>query len=83
MKAIRLALDFSITSPLFPLFNELDAIVLDYRGCRYLKKDKRISRAVFDRGYGTTFDMFREIKAKWDPTNKFSSLHSVRLGIGV
>lgn len=78
-----LALDFPITPSLFPLFNELDDMVLDYGGCHYLTKDTRLSRTVFDRGYGKAADMFREIKAKWDPTNKFSSLQSLRLGIGV
>ena len=77
-----LALDFPITESLFPLFNELDAMVLDYGGCHYLTKDARLSRDVFDKGYGKAADSFRELKAKWDPANKFSSLQSSRLGFG-
>ncbi|SIN80224.1 FAD-binding oxidoreductase [Halodesulfovibrio marinisediminis] len=77
-----LALDFPVTSSLFPLLDELDAMVLDYGGCHYLTKDSRLPEGVFDKGYGKAANAFRELKAKWDPSNKFKSLQSIRLGIG-
>ena len=82
MEGYSLALDFPITRRLFPLLDELDAMVLDYGGRHYLTKDVRMSRDVFDRGYGVSAERFRELKRNWDPQNKFVSLQSQRLGIG-
>ncbi len=74
-----LALDFPITKTLFPLLNELDAMVLDYGGRHYLTKDARMSATTLRRGYGEKLDEFLEIKHKWDPKVLFKSTQAQRL----
>lgn len=75
-----LALDFALKPQLFPLLNELDAMVTDYDGRFYLAKDARISKAAFQKGY-PQIDEFLKIKAAYDPSGKFSSLQSRRVGL--
>lgn len=74
-----LALDFPISKKLFPLLDELDAIVLDYGGRHYLTKDARMASDTFKKGYGTLLDDFLEVKAAWDPKGIFSSSQWQRL----
>ncbi|MFI3270974.1 MAG: FAD-binding oxidoreductase [Pseudomonadota bacterium] len=74
-----LALDFPISKKLFPLLDELDAIVLDYGGRHYLTKDARMSSYTFKKGYGKLLDDFLEVKALWDPKTIFTSSQSQRL----
>jgi decaprenylphospho-beta-D-ribofuranose 2-oxidase len=81
-KGYTLALDFPVKHQAFSLLDELDALVLDFGGRHYLTKDARMSRATFERSYATSIDRFRKIKTKWDPSHRFISLQSQRLGIG-
>ena len=76
-----LALDFPITPALFPLLNELDAIVLDFGGRLYLTKDARMAPETFRKGYAPQLDAFLEVKARWDPQGKFLSSQAIRLGL--
>jgi FAD/FMN-containing dehydrogenase len=76
-----LALDFKYEPSLFPLLDELDAIVLDHGGRLYLAKDARMSAEFFRKTY-PNWERFLEIKAKVDPDGRFSSLQSRRLGLG-
>jgi FAD/FMN-containing dehydrogenase len=76
-----LALDFKYEPNLFPLLDELDAIVLDHGGRLYLAKDARMSAEFFRKTY-PNWERFLEIKAKVDPDGRFSSLQSRRLGLG-
>ncbi|HRS01588.1 MAG TPA: FAD-binding oxidoreductase [Bacteroidota bacterium] len=74
-----LAMDFPFTRRLPEMFNELDKIVLDYGGRFYLTKDAHLSPETFHHS-NPEIDKFLEIKAKYDPNNKFQSLQSKRLG---
>ena len=82
MEGWTLALDFPISTKLFPLLNELDAIVLDHGGRHYLTKDCRLEADVFTASYGDAISLFRQVKAKYDPNSFFTSLQSERLGLG-
>ena len=75
-----LALDFKIEAGLFELLDELDRIVLDHGGRFYLTKDVRVSKETFEKGYENV-DKFRELRNKYNMTEKFSSLQSRRLGL--
>ncbi len=75
-----LALDFPITKNLFPLLNELDAMVADYDGRLYLAKDVRMSEQMFKRGYKNS-EKFIALKYQSDKERKFHSLQSKRIGI--
>lgn len=76
-----LALDFPISQRLFSVLDELDHMVLDYGGRHYLTKDVRIAPETLRRGYGKALDAFLEVKARWDPKQKFCSIQSRRLGL--
>lgn len=80
-KGYTLALDFPVSRELFPVLDEIDRMVLDYGGRHYLTKDVRIAPETLRRGYGKALDLFLEVKAKWDPHHKFSSVQSRRLGL--
>jgi len=75
-----LALDFKHEASLFPLLEELDAIVLDHGGRIYLAKDARMSETVFKAGY-PGWERFMEIKRRVDPAQRFRSAQSDRLGL--
>ena len=77
-----LALDFPITSKLFPLLDSLDAMVLDYGGRHYLTKDARMQAQTLHASYGSLLEDFLEVKALWNPNNTFTSLQAQRLNIG-
>lgn len=79
-KGYTLAMDFPICPKSLLMFNELDVIIEDAGGRLYLTKDARMSQEFFQNSY-PKLDKFREIKNKFDPNNKFSSLQSRRLGI--
>ncbi len=74
-----LALDFPISDKLFPILDELDAMVLDYGGRLYMAKDVRMNAKMLS-GY-PHLDKFKDIKHQYDPRNIFSSLQSKRVGI--
>ena len=75
-----LALDFKREASLFPLLEELDAIVLDHGGRIYLAKDARMGETVFKAGY-PEWERFMEIKRRVDPAGRFRSAQSDRLGL--
>ncbi len=75
-----LALDFRREASLFPLLDELDAIVLDHGGRIYLAKDARMSEAVFKAGY-PDWERFLAVKQQVDPAMRFRSAQSDRIGL--
>ena len=75
-----LALDFRRETSLFPLLDQLDAIVLDHGGRIYLAKDARMSETVFKAGY-PDWERFLAIKQRVDPSMRFRSAQSDRIGL--
>ncbi len=80
LSGYTLALDFKHEASLFPLLDELDAVVLDHGGRIYLAKDARMSEAVFRKGY-PGWERFLEIKRRVDPEFRFRSAQSDRIGL--
>jgi FAD/FMN-containing dehydrogenase len=81
IEGMSLALDFPNRGErVFALLAELDRIVLDNGGRVYLAKDSCMARETFQAMY-PNLDRFREIKAKYDPEQLFSSSLARRLGI--
>ena len=78
MKGFTLALDFQITDKLFQLFNDLDELVLKYKGRIYSAKDARMSRSTFHESY-PNLEEFCHVVKKYNPSVKFSSMLSDRL----
>ena len=75
-----LALDFKIEPRLFPFLDELDRIVMDFGGRVYLTKDVRMSKEVFRKGY-PGWELFAEIREKYNMKGTFESLQSKRLEV--
>ena len=80
MEGYTLALDFALTKGIFNFLNELDEIVLKYRGRLYLTKDVRMSRDMFRDTYAN-ISAFTEIVRKYNPKCRFRSMQSERLGL--
>lgn len=80
MEGYTLALDFPARPSTLALFPTLDAIVADHGGRLYLAKDAATSPAMIERGY-PGLAQFRAVRARVDPTGKFASLQSRRLGL--
>ena len=80
MKGYSLALDFKIEKGLFKLLDELDEIVVKYKGRIYLAKDVRIKKEVFELGY-PKIESFRQYRKENKMYEKFQSLQSKRVGI--
>ena len=76
-----LALDFAVNQKLFPLLNELDAMVLDFGGRHYLTKDCRLTKDTLQKGYGEKLDQFKEVRERVDPNHIFGSVQSRRLDL--
>ncbi len=74
-----LALDFPASPEIFALFERLDAIVIDHGGRLYLAKDSCAKPASL-RHY-QRLDEFRAVRDRYDPTHRFQSLLSKRLGL--
>jgi FAD/FMN-containing dehydrogenase len=81
IEGFNLGIDFKVSDEMFKLFRELDAMVLDYDGRHYLAKDVSLSPETLRKSYGKSLIEFLEVKAKWDPMNRFRSLQSMRLGL--
>jgi len=77
---MTLTLDFKREDSLFPLLDELDAIVIDHGGRHYLAKDARMSESVFKAGY-PAWQEFYQLKQQVDPDQRFASLQSARIGL--
>ena len=78
-KGLSLALDFKYSDRLLSFLNKIDSIVAQSGGRVYLAKDSRMSASAFREMYGKSVDEFMEIKARYDPDCKFSSLLGQRL----
>lgn len=79
-RGYTLALDFKVSPDIFPLLDELDAIVLSYDGKVYLTKDARMSATTFRRCY-PAWEQFVETRRKYGASDIFNSLQSSRLEI--
>jgi FAD/FMN-containing dehydrogenase len=79
MKGYTLALDLPVRKNLFPFLDELDALVLEYKGRIYLSKDARMKSNVFFESYPHA-QKFISILQKYSPL-KFISHQSKRLNI--
>ena len=81
IEGASLALDFpNRGDDLFELLDDLDRIVLERGGRVYLAKDARLSAEHFREMY-PELPRFQEVKAKYDPDNRFSSSLARRLKI--
>ncbi|WP_026075782.1 FAD-binding oxidoreductase [Noviherbaspirillum massiliense] len=80
IEGYTLALDFKLEEALFPLLEELDAIVLDHGGRLYLTKDVRMSEATFKRSY-PRWEAFQETRIRYGAQGRFASRQSQRLGM--
>ena len=80
LQGYTLALDFKVSAGLFPLLDELDAVVLAHGGRHYLAKDARMNAAVFERGYPKAAE-FQTIREQCGLSDKINSLQSRRLAI--
>lgn len=79
MEGYTLTLDFPASAKLWPVLDELDAIVLAAGGRLYLTKDCRMSAEMFAKGYPEAKE-FREIREAAH-AGKFASLQSERVGV--
>ena len=79
MKGYTLALDLPVRKNLFPFLDELDELVLQYKGRIYLSKDARMQSKMFFETYPNA-QKFVSILGKYNPS-KFISLQSKRLQI--
>jgi decaprenylphospho-beta-D-ribofuranose 2-oxidase len=80
MGGYTLALDLPVTDDVFPLLDELDALVVAAGGRLYLAKDGRQSRATFEGGY-PGLARFREVRRAIGAEGRVVSRLSARLGI--
>ena len=75
-----LALDLKIEKGLFELLDQLDKIIVKYKGRIYLTKDARASKETFEQGY-PHMEKFKQYRIKNKMDSKFQSLQSKRVGI--
>ena len=75
-----LTMDFPRRPELFPFLDRLDALVLEAGGRVYLTKDARLPAATFRQMY-PRYEDWLAVKRHVDPTAKFRSAQSHRLGI--
>ena len=75
-----LAVDLPATSKVLVALDELDQLVVDANGRNYLAKDATLTRASFERMY-PRLPEFRTIRNQVDPTHRFASDLSERLGL--
>jgi FAD/FMN-containing dehydrogenase len=80
MEGFTLALDLPVTDDVFPLLDEIDAIVVAAGGRLYLAKDARQSRATFEAGY-PSLPAFRDVRRALGAEGRIMSRLSSRLGI--
>jgi FAD/FMN-containing dehydrogenase len=75
-----LALDFPWSPSLPARLDELDRMLLELGGRLYLAKDARMKPELFFRGYPNAAEFCRRLRVL-DPSAKFQSLQSRRLGL--
>jgi FAD/FMN-containing dehydrogenase len=80
MEGYTLSLDFPVNKRNLALLPELDALVADHNGRLYLAKDARARADMFARGY-PALETFSAIRSRIDPTRRFTSIQSKRLGL--
>ena len=80
MEGYTLALDFKVEPAIFPLLEELDALVLKNGGRLYLTKDARMSEETFKNSY-PRWSEFESVRKRYSAVGKFSSKQSKRLGL--
>jgi FAD/FMN-containing dehydrogenase len=80
MEGFTLALDLPVTDDVFPLLDEIDAIVVAAGGRLYLAKDARQSRVTFEASY-PGLPAFRDIRRSLAAEEHIVSRLSSRLGI--
>ena len=81
LEGMSLALDFPHTGPeVLSLVGDLHEIALRRGGRAYLAKDCCLRPEQFRAMY-PNFDRFQEIRAKYDPQQRFSSSMARRLGL--
>jgi decaprenylphospho-beta-D-ribofuranose 2-oxidase len=73
-----LALDFPVRKGLLSFLDELDALVLKYKGRLYLSKDARMKPEMLKGGY-PGLESFKAIVNKYNPDSKVRSIQSDRL----
>jgi decaprenylphospho-beta-D-ribofuranose 2-oxidase len=73
-----LALDFPVRAGLFEFLDELDQVVLQYRGRLYMSKDARMKPEILKQGY-PDLEKFKDIVRKYNPDGKIHSIQSDRL----
>ena len=78
MEGYTLALDFPVRKGLFEFLDELDALVLQYKGRLYLSKDARMKQEIFWDSYPNA-NKFADIVKKYNGKQKFRSIQSDRL----
>lgn len=79
-RGYTLAIDFPVTNKLFEFTPRLDAKVLAAGGRLYLGKDALLDKEMFRKMY-PHYQQWIAIKRQYDPSNKFSSDISRRLGL--
>jgi decaprenylphospho-beta-D-ribofuranose 2-oxidase len=79
-KGYTFAIDFPIKEQLKPFTKKLDAMVLEMGGRIYLGKDAYLDEATFKAMY-PQYKEWLEVKRKYDPTNRYSSDLSRRIGL--
>ncbi len=77
-----LTLDFPVCQETRHLVARLDSIVRRYGGRLYLAKDALMRKEFFVEAY-PSLSAWLAVKKKYDPTNKFVSRQSTRLGLAV
>jgi FAD/FMN-containing dehydrogenase len=75
-----LALDFPVRDNLFSFLNELDQLVLQYKGRIYLSKDARMKPEIFWSSYPNA-QKFADLIKKFNPQSRISSVQARRLNI--
>lgn len=80
IKGYSLALDFKIDNEIFDLLDDLDKIVLEYKGRVYLTKDARLSKEAFHASY-VDVQKFIKFREQHGLDKIFMSKQSQRLGI--
>jgi decaprenylphospho-beta-D-ribofuranose 2-oxidase len=80
IEGYTMAFDFPITKKVFELLDLLDAIVLNFGGRVYLTKDARMNQEFFKSSY-SQYGEFKSVMEQYNPSKKYSSTQSQRIGI--
>lgn len=75
-----LAMDFPVRKGLFEFLDELDEVVLRYKGRLYMSKDARMKPFMLERGY-PRLQEFKDIVKKYNPLYRIRSVQSKRLDL--